>query len=563
MKKLSKLPIRRILAAGLILLLSMSVVACSGGDVPVAQGVPTAPLAAPAQIAAAVSDVAAVSETNDTVYAGFLSAMTAFNDIKAQDTSMIMTIGLDELPPMTFERMLSLLEAYIAADINATQPPDFMALLEEYSLQIKAAMSLDENFNFAYKLGIPMESGEFLYLFDVILVDGVLYTAMGLPELVDSVMPMATDLMTAQGMSNLEINMITLLIGDILGRFDGVDYVATDLSAIPELAELVEMFNFSPQMFERAYGFQTEILSVAEDFEQAHAEELAALNEAFESLLSKDGDWYVLSADEAQVRELLELSIEFMGENADTTADFFNQIIDMYMDVFEFDLLDSFAVTADELNEAVAQFDPSFFDEFAAQFEMRVRADERSQESVMTGTFTVVDDFSLWISLEMQVSPRTAPITAPDGAITLEEFLEILTEIAEDYDFADELDGALDAFIEGFMEEFAGSMQAVANPIAFGTMPEVSRQLLGVWSWDADSGYLYTFDLHFLGTRGFAGSIEFFEWYAFEEDGEQMLIIAVDGSSFYEHWMFSIDNNILTIDSAQVPGLTFSYNRVG
>lgn len=77
--------------------------------------------------------------------------------------------------------------------------------------------------------------------------------------------------------------------------------------------------------------------------------------------------------------------------------------------------------------------------------------------------------------------------------------------------------------------------------------------LLGYWDWDMDSGYTYNFAADGTGTRGFPGAIERFVW---QTEGDFLII---DTLIFEEHWSFTIANGVLTIDSRQVPGMTFSY----
>ena len=77
------------------------------------------------------------------------------------------------------------------------------------------------------------------------------------------------------------------------------------------------------------------------------------------------------------------------------------------------------------------------------------------------------------------------------------------------------------------------------------------ESLVGTWNWDVDSGYQYNFNADGTGTRGFANARETFNW----STSNDVLSIGI------ERWNYTIENDVLTIDSRQVPGLTFSYIR--
>ncbi|MCL2837848.1 MAG: copper amine oxidase N-terminal domain-containing protein [Oscillospiraceae bacterium] len=83
------------------------------------------------------------------------------------------------------------------------------------------------------------------------------------------------------------------------------------------------------------------------------------------------------------------------------------------------------------------------------------------------------------------------------------------------------------------------------------------HQLLDTsWAWDSATEYVYTFNADGTGTRGIPGMMENFEW-SIPEAGHIMMNIT--GGIMTESWSYTIENDIFTITSNQVPGLTFSY----
>jgi len=80
--------------------------------------------------------------------------------------------------------------------------------------------------------------------------------------------------------------------------------------------------------------------------------------------------------------------------------------------------------------------------------------------------------------------------------------------------------------------------------------------LLGTWAWDTDSSYIYVLNPNGTGMRGLAGMRYDIYWYAYGN------ILLIDTGGFaVEEWTFTINNNVLTIVSNQVDGLTWSYIR--
>ena len=107
----------------------------------------------------------------------------------------------------------------------------------------------------------------------------------------------------------------------------------------------------------------------------------------------------------------------------------------------------------------------------------------------------------------------------------------------------------------------ASAMPGTSMPssaVMLSEMPAyASAALVGTWRWDGYDSYNYFFYADGRGVRGFSGNTYSFIW-GTDADG---LVIAPHGRSV-EFWTFTIADDVLTIDSRQVPGMTFSYYRV-
>jgi hypothetical protein len=86
---------------------------------------------------------------------------------------------------------------------------------------------------------------------------------------------------------------------------------------------------------------------------------------------------------------------------------------------------------------------------------------------------------------------------------------------------------------------------------------EHAEELVGTWEWDVDSSYTYTFNADGTGSRGFTFMSEDFEWMTM---GDDHLVIEM-GLVGVESWTFTISDGVLTIDSRQIAGMTYSYIR--
>jgi hypothetical protein len=89
--------------------------------------------------------------------------------------------------------------------------------------------------------------------------------------------------------------------------------------------------------------------------------------------------------------------------------------------------------------------------------------------------------------------------------------------------------------------------------------PEDEPTLVGLWEWADDFTFRYTFNADGTGIRGFGHSVVAFEWYADYEAG--YLDIYVPG--VVEQWSFLVYEDVLIIESLQVPGMAFAYVWTG
>ena len=435
----------------LILAMAVSTMACaSDATVPVT-GLGAANRAADSS---PVSDATAVVHnpepdnaeemTAEDYFLQLLGATTALSGETAYDITTIITFGLDGTTPLTYERLLDIGQAFAVAEIANVRLPDdmFEELVEEYSLQFILTGSVDENLNLAYQFGLPTESGDVFNIFDIMIIDGVIYIGVSqYLEFVDDALSLIMPMLDEE-LSFLEIRAIVAIIEDILGRFDGVDFIAIDLSESADFAEFEALVQQSHEMQEEMLGMlEAFIVAISEPVKELFTERL--------DILSQDDDWYVVSFDDAQLQYMLEAMIEILDENAEITVDTLNQIGEAVM--YSMDVSFDERVTVEEFREELEHYDPSFFEEFTGEFMFRARTNDEVTESGITAVITLVEeDITLRISWYTKASLRTQPLTAPESAITADEFLAIIEGIAQDLGMANELDAILDEFIDAF-----------------------------------------------------------------------------------------------------------------
>ncbi|MCL2360907.1 MAG: S41 family peptidase [Defluviitaleaceae bacterium] len=77
--------------------------------------------------------------------------------------------------------------------------------------------------------------------------------------------------------------------------------------------------------------------------------------------------------------------------------------------------------------------------------------------------------------------------------------------------------------------------------------------LTGTWAWDTDESYIYELKPDGTGIRGFYENRREIYWHVYGNN------LFIDTGVMIEHWTFEIVDDVLTIVSAQVSGLTWSY----
>ena len=87
---------------------------------------------------------------------------------------------------------------------------------------------------------------------------------------------------------------------------------------------------------------------------------------------------------------------------------------------------------------------------------------------------------------------------------------------------------------------------------------ETSHPLVGTWVWDGYDGYIYTFYNDGSGSRGFVPLLYDFEWNVV--NGDHLLLTFMETT--LESWSYAIADDVLTINSRQVPDMEYSYIRI-
>ncbi|MCL2366143.1 MAG: hypothetical protein FWC75_03750 [Oscillospiraceae bacterium] len=430
MKKLQK----RILAAMLIMvMLVVAVAACADNETETY--VPPVDVAPAQEVVTATDYVADTQPEEDgteeiteieeerTPLAHFENVLgisrfvSGLDEIAAMDEMVTITFGVYGAPAMTFEFIMDLVKEAIIAEMLLEPLPDFYDLLEEYSMQIKVSASLDEQMNMIFQIGLPSETGGFVYLLDMVIVENVIYIGIAsYLDIVDDLFEFAMELMSEMGMLDGELHIMSLVVRDILSRFEGIDFIEIDLSEMG-------LFDFGEYM-QQIQEFMDTIMDLGEVFAQSILEHpMLDTMLSDPDVLTMDGDWFVIDIDERQAQVLIEGIIDVLDDNAEAIVDLINQI--MAMDSFDLDTA-GLELTAQELRDVLAYYDPDFFNEFTGQFTLRGRADDEAVEMDTTIIITPVDeDITVWINMYAHTSARTGVITAPtERSVTVDELIE-------------------------------------------------------------------------------------------------------------------------------------------
>jgi len=109
------------------------------------------------------------------------------------------------------------------------------------------------------------------------------------------------------------------------------------------------------------------------------------------------------------------------------------------------------------------------------------------------------------------------------------------------------------------LDELLSMFIGMGEPIPETAPPaprEHAQELVGTWLWGMDATYSYEFNADGTGTRGFKDSIEDIEWRT--EDSGYLFVYC---NLTIESWIYSIEEDVLTIESLQTPGMIYRYNR--
>jgi len=441
MKKISI----RVLAMSFALAMILVVSACNEGlneEIP-EENVPLAQLNAgnieqPDSLAQLLSEESNAPETKEIstvedyseMVLGVVSATSDFSDYVAVDSSVIITFGGEGAPVLTFERLQELIEQALLS-VNFYGVGLFSdSFIENNLIQIRMMMSEDEDENAIVRLGMPMETGGFYDLLQIILVDDVVYIGtVQYIEIVDWLLSLAVEVMRRDmQLSALEAHMAAAHITEILTVFENIDYVSVTLSDFIEMGGMDFVMDQPPEMYdvmEDAIDFFNRF------FDEAEIMQIVEENE----MISVDGDWVIISFDQRGMQTLLEPLIDFMDDNAIEFIDIINQMMEVtythnYPD-------DSYYygpyLTVRDLREALAEYDPSIFDYFTGEFSIAFRYKEELLAMQMSVVINVDEiGFPFQLSIETQTTPRKSPIIAPTtNVITWEELVEKFTEVEE------------------------------------------------------------------------------------------------------------------------------------
>ena len=206
-------------------------------------------------------------------------------------------------------------------------------------------------------------------------------------------------------------------------------------------------------------------------------------------------------------------------------------------------------------------------------------------EQNMEDAYAMLDDFD--VDFDFGGEDFVLILTMDDEGMPMAVTMEMQIEMSFDEDFEEaELAGETFSFVYSITYTYRafGDDVVIVRPVGQELpepeLPDVTSELdallemeeillnldfdnldlpeyfIGTWSWDADPGYTYVFHDDGIGFRGFAGALEEFDWVV---EGDDHLLIMLLDTYALESWSFTIVDGVLTIDSRQVPGRTWSY----
>jgi len=354
-----------------------------------------------------------------------MAALTAFDGevAVAADETLVLTFGMYGTTPITYEFLMDLIKEFIIAEMFMEPLPDFYDLLEEFSLQLIINAAYDGDTGIELQVGIPTENGGVFNLIDMVFVDNVYYIGIAsYLDIIEDLFGFVAELMVYMGMSPLEVHMVTLIVEDILDDFAGIDFIAVDASELlgMDVLEMMEMSMDSPE-FQIIMEMGAKVGNI---FVEAFNNN-PTFRANVESAVSRDGDWAVFEVDERQMQLLFEDVLEILDDNAEDFVYAINRI--NAIDMFEIGTAaPAFVISAQDLRDAISYYDPSAFDEFEGVLVFKARSGD---DVMLEMDFTMIidvpsEDITVWMNMYSISTERTAPISSPAGAVTIEYILE-------------------------------------------------------------------------------------------------------------------------------------------
>ena len=113
------------------------------------------------------------------------------------------------------------------------------------------------------------------------------------------------------------------------------------------------------------------------------------------------------------------------------------------------------------------------------------------------------------------------------------------------------------ALFTDLSDMFAGLTGSLPQPMS----AQRAAQLTATWEWDEDDTWIYQFNADGTGQRGFPNQRQSFEWYLAADHTLILALPSVANPANVELWTATLVGNSLTLDSQQVPGMSYSYIR--
>ena len=435
---------KKILAIGLVAILMMALVACAeNGYEPDSQDYYAANVAEETQIVAneevvsysigQVIEPEAIEaqyteyieyekeDTEENEIAITFENLAILGDMRALDMSAVVNFGLGAIstPPLTYEHMIEILESFIIAAMNDGAMPDVSYLLEEYSIQFNISISYDES-SMAFSIGLPSERGGFVDIISIVTVDEIVYFGVAAYiELASEIIETVLDQLVASGMPPMEVSMIGIIARDILGRFDGTQYLAIDTGDFMDLSEF-------DSIMEQVEDWEELLITAFEAFEPMAMEFIETVVAEMD-VVTMGNNWFAMEYDEQELKHLLEILIDIIFDNSQEVAEIINQVISHPITI---DLLlmgeQIEEITADEIRAELGYLDLSFLDEVEGFFTLNMRADGGTLYEEVTMLISEGDDFTIRISLSGYSSVRTQPVLPPaaSSVMTMRELFD-------------------------------------------------------------------------------------------------------------------------------------------